>query len=67
MSGLRGALRSCISACSQAARLMVGQPDYATYLRHFREVHPERTPLSRKAFFDNRMQARYGPGRGGCC
>ena len=52
----------------QAARLMVGMPDYDTYVAHCRQHHPERPPMTREAFFRNRLEARYGGnGRIGCC
>lgn len=51
----------------RAARLAVGVPDYGTYVRHCRQHHPERVPMSRAAFFRERMDARYGRGRSRCC
>ena len=44
----------------QTGALMVGVPDYATYVAHMRAVHPELTPLSEAAFMRSRMEARYG-------
>jgi len=54
----------------QAARLMVGVPDYDAYVQHMRLTHPEQTPMSYEEFFRERQEARYGgadgrPGR--CC
>ena len=54
-------------ALTQSLRLMVGVPDYPTYLEHMRQTHPDRTPMSYEAFFRERQQARYGGGRGGRC
>lgn len=51
----------------RTARLAIGVPDYAAYVAHVRSHHPERTPMSREAFFIERMQARYGKGRSRCC
>lgn len=49
-------------------RLMVGVPDYDTYLEHMRRNHPEQTPMDYPTFFRERQQARYGGrGRIGCC
>ncbi|MDM0042098.1 YbdD/YjiX family protein [Variovorax sp. J22G21] len=48
-------------------RLMVGQPDYDTYLRHMGRTHPEQAPMSYEAFFRERQEARYGGGKGRCC
>jgi len=52
----------------QAARLMVGLPDYDTYVRHRRLLHPELPIMAEAEFIRNRQEARYGSGRsGGCC
>lgn len=60
---LRGLWRLLV----QTARLIVGVPDYDLYLAHMRRTHPEATPMSREAFFTERMQARYGRGASRCC
>jgi uncharacterized short protein YbdD (DUF466 family) len=54
----------------QAARLMVGMPDYDTYVQHMRLNHPDKPIMSYEEFFRERQEARYGgadgrPGR--CC
>ncbi|HUO54827.1 MAG TPA: YbdD/YjiX family protein [Rhodoblastus sp.] len=55
----------------QTASLMVGQPDYETYLAHWRGAHPDVAPMTRTEFFRNREDRRYGGGvsTGGfrCC
>jgi uncharacterized short protein YbdD (DUF466 family) len=51
----------------RTARLAVGVPDYGTYVAHARREHPELEPMSREAFFRERMDARYGRGRSRCC
>ena len=53
----------------QAARLMVGLPDYDTYVAHLRSEHPELPVMSYEEFFRERQEARYGGnGRvGRCC
>ncbi|MCD8543731.1 YbdD/YjiX family protein [Sulfurospirillum cavolei] len=53
----------------QAARLMVGVPDYDTYVQHMRVTHPEQTPMTYEEFYKDRVEARYG-GKNGtsrCC
>ncbi len=52
----------------QAARLMVGVPDYDNYVQHMRLTHPEQEPMKYEEFYRNRVDARYG-GKGGfkCC
>ncbi|MDM0112740.1 YbdD/YjiX family protein [Variovorax sp. J22R133] len=52
---------------AQSLRLMVGVPDYDTYLAHMKVTHPDREPMSYEAFFRERQQARYGGGSGRCC
>lgn len=52
---------------ARSLRLMVGLPDYDTYLSHMKATHPERAPMSYEAFFRERQQARYGGGSGRCC
>jgi uncharacterized short protein YbdD (DUF466 family) len=52
---------------AQTARLIVGVPDYDRYVAHMRRSHPDTPPMSRKAFFVNRLDARYGRGASRCC
>ncbi|WP_353506146.1 YbdD/YjiX family protein [Variovorax jilinensis] len=52
---------------AQSLRLMVGLPDYDTYLSHMARTHPDREPMSYEAFFKERLEARYGGGKGRCC
>lgn len=53
----------------QAMRLMVGVPDYDTYVAHMKATHPGQPVMSYEAFFRERQEARYGgKGRiGRCC
>jgi uncharacterized short protein YbdD (DUF466 family) len=54
----------------QTARLMVGVPDYDTYVRHHRAHHPQQPVMTYPEFFRERQQARYAFERGrhkGCC
>lgn len=51
----------------QMARMMIGVPDYDSYLRHMREHHPDHAPMDRTAFFRERQEARYGGKNGGKC
>jgi len=52
---------------AQTGRLIVGVPDYDLYLAHMRRTHPDRVPMTREAFFANRLQARYARGTSRCC
>jgi uncharacterized short protein YbdD (DUF466 family) len=54
----------------RTARLMVGIPDYATYVEHRRSFHPDQPIMSYEQFFRDRQDARYAVGKGrfrGCC
>ena len=51
----------------QSLRLMVGLPDYQTYVAHMESTHPDREPMSYEEFFRERQEARYGGGQGKWC
>jgi uncharacterized short protein YbdD (DUF466 family) len=50
-----------------AFKQMVGMPDYARYLEHAREFHPDCPLLSEREFYDQHLAARYGAGPTRCC
>lgn len=55
---------------AQTARLMVGVPDYDTYVAHRQTTHPDQPVMTYQEFFRERQQARYAVGNGrfrGCC
>ncbi len=45
---------------SQSMRLMVGVPEYSTYVDHMRNTHPDQPIMSHTEFFRERQEARYG-------
>lgn len=54
----------------QTARLMVGVPDYQTYVTHRQTTHPGLPVMSYEEFFRERQAARYAVSKGrfrGCC
>lgn len=51
----------------QTARLMIGVPDYDTYVAHMRLRHPDKPVMSYETFFNERLEARYRRGGGRCC
>lgn len=58
-----------IRQLSQSMRLMVGVPEYSTYVDHMRNAHPDQPVMSYAEFFRERQEARYG-GKGRlsrCC
>jgi len=66
-SGLSDDLRNAGRYLGQAMRLMVGLPDYDTYVSHMKRSHPDRVVMSYEEFFRERQAARYGGGVGKCC
>ena len=46
---------------TQTARLMVGIPDYQTYLRHQQTSHRGEPVMTYEEFFRERQDARYTP------
>ena len=54
----------------RTARLMVGIPDYDTYVAHRKAHHPDEPLMSYTEFFRERQHARYACEKGrfkGCC
>lgn len=64
---MRKELKALAHGLRQMAYLMVGLPDYETYVTHMRRAHPERPPMSPEQFFRERQAARYRGGSGRCC
>jgi uncharacterized short protein YbdD (DUF466 family) len=55
---------------AQTARLMVGVPDYQTYVEHRRSIHPDASVMTYEEFFIERQNARFACEKGrfrGCC
>jgi len=67
MAGAGGELKRLWLKAVQTARLIIGVPDYGTYVEHMRAHHPELPVMSYEAFFQERMEARYRSGGGRCC
>jgi len=68
----RSARVACTTAywTTRTARLMIGVPEYETYVAHRRANHPQEPIMTYVEFFRERQQARYGVGNGrfrGCC
>ncbi|WJF91851.1 YbdD/YjiX family protein [Paraburkholderia bonniea] len=66
-SDLRDEVRTAGRYLGQAMRLMVGIPDYDTYVAHMRTTHPEQEAMTYEEFFRERQNARYRSGAGKCC
>jgi uncharacterized short protein YbdD (DUF466 family) len=55
---------------TRTARLMIGVPDYDTYVTHRRTKHPDEPVMTYVEFFRERQQARYAVSKGrfrACC
>ena len=55
---------------SKTAHLMIGIPDYQTYVRHREIYHPSEPIMTYEEFFRERQEARYALRKGrfrGCC
>lgn len=64
------AMRLTYRLAAQTARLMVGIPDYETYVRHRQTFHPEAVLMTYEEFFRERRDARYAVSKGrfrACC
>jgi uncharacterized short protein YbdD (DUF466 family) len=69
-SDLRERWATFAKCVCQGARLMVGVPDYETYVEHMQCMHPGKPIMTYPEFFRERQDARYGAGaRNGfrCC
>jgi uncharacterized short protein YbdD (DUF466 family) len=63
---MRG-VRAWLARAASVLRTIVGAPDYERYVRHVRECHPDRAPLSRDEFVRQRMDDRYSRPGSRCC
>ena len=71
MSGsLTARARFVCDRVAETARLMVGVPDYPTYVAHRKANHPGEPIMTYEEFFRERQSARYDVRKGrlrGCC
>ena len=64
------AVRTARYWSTRTARLMIGVPDYETYVAHRQAKHPDQPIMTYVEFFRERQLARYAIGKGrfrGCC
>jgi uncharacterized short protein YbdD (DUF466 family) len=64
------AVRAARYWSTRTARLMIGVPDYETYVAHRQSKHSDQPIMTYVEFFRERQQARYAVGKGrfrGCC
>ena len=60
-------IRRATRYLGQSLRLMVGVPEYSTYVTHMQDKHPDRPVMPYKEFFRERQKARYEGKVGRCC
>ena len=63
-------LRTLYNRARQTARLMIGVPDYETYVQHRKTFHPGEPIMTYEEFFFERQSARYTVSKDrmkGCC
>ncbi|HXM81564.1 MAG TPA: CstA-like transporter-associated (seleno)protein [Burkholderiales bacterium] len=63
-------IRTMYHWAARTARLMVGVPDYETYVQHRRTSHPGEPIMTYEQFYIDRLNARYAVDKGrlkGCC
>jgi uncharacterized short protein YbdD (DUF466 family) len=63
-------LRVLQTGLAKTARLMIGVPDYETYVAHRRQAHPGEPIMTYEEFFRERQASRYGESGGKisrCC
>ena len=63
VAGIVGGVRTL----RQSLRLMVGVPEYDTYVAHMRSKHPDQPVMPYQDFFRERQEARYGSKVSRCC
>ena len=64
-------LRRFWKCTARTAHLMVGIPDYETYVEHRRKTHPGEPIMTYEEFYRESQRRRYtvekGKFKGGCC
>lgn len=59
--------RGAFARAAALIRRIIGAPDYASYVRHVAECHPEQTPLTEDEFLEERLEAKYSRPGQRCC
>ena len=56
-----------LGVVARVVRQIIGVPDYERYVAHLRVAHPGWEPVSREAFMQERLAARYDRPGSRCC
>jgi uncharacterized short protein YbdD (DUF466 family) len=63
----RSGLRAYAHSLRQGCRQVFGIPDYDRYVAHMAVQHPGEPPLSRRDFFAQSIDRKYGKSGPRCC
>jgi len=67
LSGPHASWHAHLSALIAGCRQVFGIPDYNRYLAHHAERHPDQPVLTRRDFFAQSIDRRYGRNGPRCC
>ena len=56
-----------LAGMTRAMRAVLGVPDYARYVDHFRLAHPDLEPMACEDFMNERLEDRYNRPGAKCC
>jgi uncharacterized short protein YbdD (DUF466 family) len=59
--------QSVLARVNAVVRRIIGAPDYAAYVKHMSEHHPECQLLTQAEFLDEQLTARYSTPGSRCC
>lgn len=61
------ALGDWLARAAAIVRRIIGAPDYAVYVAHVTECHPDREPMTEREFEQERLTSRYEKPGSRCC
>jgi uncharacterized short protein YbdD (DUF466 family) len=64
---LDGNAPSRLARVVAAVRRVAGMPDYAAYVAHLRECHPERAVPDEREYYEMYLERKYQSGGSRCC
>jgi uncharacterized short protein YbdD (DUF466 family) len=56
-----------LTRIAAVVRRIIGVPDYQVYLDHMQRCHPDRQPMTKAVFDQQRLDARYNTPGSRCC
>jgi len=64
---VKAQLAAALAGIARSLRQVLGAPDYERYVGHMVACHPDRAPMSRAAFEQERLASRYSRPGARCC